>query len=245
MINNSLIDILKEFDVQRMQSIKDAPTPNDREKYAEFIAGCFMSCAQKILAGYFEVNFITDGNKTIRKIHPTAIELYYHEEGPGRFKDPIMYHTYDRKKADHEDYFDKRGISVLPFFPIGSINPHTSGLDITFENPKEQYRASCLIREYIVEYESGKKLSVKNSTDIYDDMLINGIPIEQADWIEWHNGETLKENDVIRKWRRNVPDYKQINDNPYRWEKNTDGEPSFATTSGRYKKCPFNWQFAI
>lgn len=244
MINDTLIEILKEFHAQRMKFIKNAPNPNDREKYAEYIAGCFMPCAQKILAGFFEVKCMSDGDKTIRRIYPTAIELYYHEEGTGRFKDPIMYHTNDRKIRDHENYFKEKGITGLPYFPIGSLNPHTSGLDITFENPKEQYRASFLIREYIVEYNPENKMPVKNSTDIYDDMLLNGIPLEQADWIEWHDGEKLKENAIIRKWRRNVPDYKQISDTPYRWDKNTEGEPSFTATSGRYKKCPFNWQFA-
>ena len=220
-------------------------SPSKREDYAKVIEKCFLESAQGILAGYFIV-FSKEGGKTVvREIHPTAIELYYHEEGAGRFKDPIMYHTNDRKRADHPDFFEKRGIDSIPYFPVGSVNPHTSGIDITFENPKHEYRASFLIREYKVKYESGKELLVRNSTEIYDDMLIKGLQLEEADWVEWHDGEKVEEDRIERCWRRNVSDYVEVSLG--NWRKNTDIEEKehFTISGVKYVKCPFKWQFKV
>ncbi|MBP5518139.1 MAG: hypothetical protein J6X91_05745 [Bacteroidales bacterium] len=242
-----------------------------REKYADVIGECFKPCAEKILAGHFEVTDIA-GNK--REIHPTVLELYYHEEDDGtndiRFKDPIMYHTNDRKIYDfykNEEYLKehfvdsikKRNkkdlieqikyyadrnnlISEIPYFPVGSLNPHTSGIDITFENPKEKYRAACLIREYYIKV-GNTECHIKNSTDIYDDMLINGILLDNnVEWIEWKDGES---NTIVLEEdkRKNVCAYEKYNDEPELWQKkikeiDAKGKPV-------YEKCPFNWQFRI
>ena len=239
-----MLNILKIFEILRSERIEQFPSSVDRKAYADAVASCFMPCAQRILAGCFQVHIPIGGDAIKREIYPTAIELYYHEEGEGRFKDPIMYHTDDRKLSEHKEWFVNRGITELPYFPLGNLNPHTSGIDVTFENPRERYRASFLIREYNVVYDSGKKRMVKNSTDIYDDMLPGGMPWCGDDWITWCDGGVLDETDIVRRWRRNVPDYRQTTDGSGRWEKNPDGEPSFAATGMRYAKCPFDWQFA-
>lgn len=243
-MNDLLISILRQFETHRKERIDCFPSPACRQEYAEAIASCFLPCSRQILAGHFKIISRAEDKESTRLIYPTAIELYYHEEGPGRFKDPIMYHTNDRKRAEDADYFSKRGISGLPYYSIGSLNPHTSGIDVTFENPVEQYRASFLIREYEVDYGNGVVRNVKNSTDIYDDLLLAGIPLENADWIEWCDGNTLKEEEIIRRWRRNVPDYRPVEGQSEKWEKNPFGEPSFKVAGHRYAKCPFNWQFA-
>ena len=154
-----------------------------------------------------------------------------------------MYHTNDRKVWIKENYFKDRGIEGLPYYPIGSLNPHTSGIDITFENAKERYRASCLIREYKVTYEGGKTVKVVNSTELYDDMRLNGITLDKADWIEWCDG--IEDVEVERKWRRNVPKYRQVQGERDRWEPDPNGMDTFSTPKGRVAKCPFNWQFRI
>lgn len=210
--------------------------PSQRQEYSNVIAECFNPCAQYILAGCFRVY---NGN-TKRIIHPTAIELYYHEEGADGFKDPIMYHTQDRKAP----YLTSRGISALPYFPIGSMNPHTSGIDITFENPSAQYRASFLIREYELICDDGSPISVKNSTDIYDDLLINGITLDDTDWIEWCDGEVLPVNKIERRWRRNVAEY-VVRDGIWKKNDKVDGRESFSIGATRFVKCPFNWQFRV
>lgn len=240
---DGLISILKQFEDQWDIHHNQFPPGDRRMQFSEAIAMCFEPCAEKILAGHFMVKSQEGNRPAIRIIQPTAIELYYHEEGEGRFKDPIMYHTNDRKVWSKENYFKDRGIEGLPYYPIGSLNPHTSGIDITFESAKKRYRASFLIREYKVTYEGGKTVMVVNSTEIYDDMLLNGIMLDTADWIEWHEG--TEEVEVVRNWRRNVPKYRQVEGEPNRWEPDPDGMDTFSTSKGRVAKCPFNWQFRI
>ena len=241
---DGFISILREFEKKYDAHHFLLPPPDRRLQYSEAIAIYFEPCAAKILAGHFLVTNTEDEKPVVRIIQPTAIELYYHEEGEGRFKDPIMYHTNDRKVWSKENYFNDRGIEGLPYYPIGSLNPHTSGIDVTFENAKEHYRASFLIREYYVTYEVGKEpIRVVNSTEIYDDMLLNGITLDNADWVEWCDG--TEDVEVIRKWRRNVPMYRQVQGEPDRWEPDPDGMNTFSAPKGRVAKCPFNWQFRI
>ena len=79
--------------------------------------------------GYFLVNGET-------KIFPVDIEFYLYGEradDPDWMKDFNMYH---------------KGKNVPYFPPEGSVFPHRSGVDITFENEAEEYRASFLIRAY-------------------------------------------------------------------------------------------------
>ena len=245
-----LLSHLRMFEDCRLSREEDLKNASTREEYAEIIAGCFTRCAKAILAGHFRVVNEVEGLEIVREIYPTALELYYHEEGVGGFKDPIMYHTNDRKIADHrkkkkpEEYFLDRGIQGLPYYPFGSENPHTSGIDFTFENPSKHYRASFLIRKYDVVYESGVKLHIDNSTEIYDDMLLNGIPMNDADWVEWIDGaEVVKE--IKRGWRQNVPAYDVSDPAPEKWKKvEATGDGTFSSGGVYCKKCPFNWQFS-
>ena len=244
----SLKNLLLSFDDERKEKVGSFPSPHDREAYANKIAECFIPCAKKILAGYFKVTNDVGGKVLVRKIQPTVLELYYHEENDGGFRDPIMYHTDYRKrtekKAKGETYFSLSGLTELPYYPIGSLNPHTSGIDVTFENAQEKYRASFLIRAYSVTYENGKSRTVDNSTEIYDDLLLNGISLENADWVEWVDG---KEDAQLKEpsWRRNVPDYEKVSDSPELWikKKATEGD-TFSIGGDRYAKCPLNWQFS-
>lgn len=245
---DSLNDHLALFDKNRNEN--KAAFTGDRKEYAEKIAKWFKPCAQWILAGHFEVK--NTFNMAVREIYPTAIELYYHEEVSEGFKDPIMYHTDDRKRQDHlrnpqhPDYFEDRGIISLPYFPFGSLNPHASGIDITFENSEEKYRASFLIREYKVKY-AGKKEDkpVVNSTEIYDDMLIYGIPQNNCDWLNWVDGKQLEEHEIETRGRRNVAEYVTDDKVPGLWNKNTaiEGKESFTVGKNKFVKCPFQWQF--
>ena len=74
-------------------------------------------------------------------------------------------------------------------------------------------------------------------------MLLNGITLDKADWIEWCDG--IEDVEVERKWRRNVPKYRQVQGEPDRWEPDPNGMDTFSTPKGRVAKCPFNWQFRI
>ena len=268
-----LLSHLRMFEGNRQGRKADLKKATSRKEYAEVIADCFIPCAQAIFAGHFCVK--NDDGKVIRKIYPTVLELYYHEEKEDGFKDPIMYHTNDRKYYDYylgkrgelkehskksQEDFEKRCKYELPYFPFCSLNPHTSGIDITFENPDKKYRASCLIREYDFYYfDEDEKIECPNSTFIYDDMLINGIPLDNNDRLVWEDnkddenvkGQTLDAEDYIEKHcisRKNVPAYEladvhpEDKNCPKLWRKKIK---AYGNQSGdiKYEPCTFPWQF--
>ncbi len=84
----------------------------------------FKEIAQIVFNGRYVVNGAYE-------IHPIDIEFYFHDVENGIIKEPQMYHA-------NNDY---------PYFPIGSLFPHRSGIDMTFER-EGKYRASFLIRGY-------------------------------------------------------------------------------------------------
>jgi len=102
-----------------------------------------------LYGGYFLVNEETH-------IYPVEIEFYlYVEDAPkGSWQqDANMYHK------------DKG----VPYFPKeGSLYPHRSGVDFTFENEEQKYRASFLIRSY--RFEANGEI-IKNPTYLWEDLF--------------------------------------------------------------------------
>lgn len=221
-----LIEILRGFDKQR-EKMRKGPNWNESA-----VAECFKPCAQDILlGGYFLVNkrFIIDLG---------CIELYYHEEDKnderGKIKDPIMYHTNDH--SQYSRYY--KGIGKYPYFKFGSFNLHQTGVDVTFENPEKEYRASFLIRSYriidkccyekiedIVEELNNPEFPKYNphSTQIFDDMFPLGIVFGENDEvkIEWvyYRKRGERDNDIEVCNRVNVPEYKKDEKGEYVKEK--------------------------
>lgn len=110
----------------------------------------FWSIAEVALyGGYFIVNEETH-------VYPVEIEFYlYVEDASIRSwqQDANMYH---------------KGKGV-PYFPKeGSLYPHRSGVDYTFENEEQKYRASFLIRSY--QYEAGGEI-INNPTYLWEDLF--------------------------------------------------------------------------
>lgn len=173
-----------------------------------------------------------------KNIYLEEIEFYYHEEN-GKIKDPIMYHT-----NDHEG-------KSLPYYKVGRISMHTSGVDVTFENEEKQYRASFLIRAYSVDDNSIET----RSTYIYDDMFGMGIPLDEPIEIEWVDDEMkddIKNLSLKGTWRKNVPEYKRdsagnyLKDENGKYKKEETAEISentFAYAKIRYVKCHKLWRF--
>ena len=166
---NNLNSVLDSF--QGVTEIKD-----EKEKLSNLSSQFEAIAKDVLLGGCFEIN-------GVRRIYPLEIEFYYHEEGENGLKDPVMYHT-----ADHDG-------KMLDYYPLGSLNCHISGMDVTFENQEKQYRASFLIRKYrVCEYESGewveKKEFEKRSTYIYEDMFMN-IPLSDGINVKWVNVEPI------------------------------------------------------
>ena len=81
-----------------------------------------------IYGGHFRVN-------DEYNVYIVEVEFYFHSEDDAisSVHDFAMYH---RGKVD--------------WFPIGSLHPYRSGIDVTFER-KGAYRASFLIRKYAIE----------------------------------------------------------------------------------------------
>ena len=115
-----------------------------REKREESLLAPFRAIATKLIhGGYFAVS---DKTGVRYRIYIHSVEFYYHEEtGPDdiRVLDWVMYHRnplYGRKKES---------------LATGSLFPHDSGVDITFEDQQDKaedvrYRASALIRSFQV-----------------------------------------------------------------------------------------------
>ena len=99
------------------------------------------------------------------RIYIQRIEFYFHSEkdSPNAIKDDIVYHR--------NDYHVE---GSFPYFTPFTFHAHASGFDIAFENPKEEYRASALIRAYEIYDEIEKQyLNYKYAFDI-----------QQKKWIE-------------------------------------------------------------
>lgn len=203
-MGKTLIEILEQFENNKKNW---EGTWNENA-----VAECFMDCAIDLLCnGYFEVTWTRSENEKIitekRIIDIGCIELYYHEE-ESDIKDPIMYHTNDR--GSYSQFCD-----VFPYYEFGSFNLHTSGVDVTFENEKEKYRASFLIRAYRVlkdktELKNAKKYDGRSSY-IFDNMFPLGVCFESQNFkIEWKYC-FIKSEGIERCKRKNVPEYKDEN----------------------------------
>lgn len=198
----------------------------------------FSKLAKKLLyGGHFRVMNSKD-------IYLEEIEFYYHEEGDSSMKDPIMYHTADRTRNKN-----------LPYFEIGRFNMHTSGVDVTFENKDDSYRASFLIRAYSY-MDGNKKIIERRSTYIYDDMFFMGIPLDESieiEWVEDEMDESIKNLTLEGTWRLNVPEYEKDLDGKYikdekgnyikRSATTQKAENIFSYSGNKYVKCHKPWRF--
>ena len=196
----------------------------------------FYELSTKIFnTGYFEVN-------GCRRIYPTVIEFYYHEEVEGGLLDPIMYHTNLNNKEQ------------VDYYPLGSFNFHVSGLDVTFEK-EGKYRASFLIREYdVYSLKDGvwlKDKSEARSTYIYEDILMR-LSVFNGISIRWVSEQSECEYGVTTTERKNVASYHKENDKYIKdeisndeYKKLSDSEKShyFSYSGKKYKKCTRQWSY--
>lgn len=106
--------------VQRLQEALEQFTPANS---VNELTQQFENIAQIVFNGRFVVN-------KEYEIYPIEIEFYFQDEENGTIIEPQMYHVGD-----------------VPYFPIGSLCPNRSGVDMTFER-EGKYRASFLIRGY-------------------------------------------------------------------------------------------------
>ncbi len=236
MITDNLLLVLKNF-----QGVREEQGENEKLRN---LAVQFMNVAENVLLGAcFEVN-------GVRRIYPLEIEFYYHEEGDDGLKDPVMYHT-----NDHEN-------KQLDYYPLGSLNCHVSGIDITFENEEKHYRASMLVRKYkVCDYDGGewvakeKKECEVRSTYIYEDMFMN-IPLSDGITINWRSFKSADSlESICVKPRINVAEYKKDKNGKYQkveipkdeYNKfSDDKKKEYFMYSGKIlKKCNRMWNYSV
>jgi hypothetical protein len=147
-------------------------------------------------------------------LYITSVEFYYHEEIGDNYKrivDPIMYHRNVKDKP------------VVPYLNVGTLYPHWSGVDITFEDEKLQYRASALIRSYRIVQLKPERLELKESdlsTYVYD-YLFDGLSVDKKETaINWIDDKVILSNCKVNAYKR-----KNVNLFKYNYEK-TEDEPS-------------------
>ena len=75
-MENNLCSILASF--KGVTEIKD-----EKEKLSSLTSQFEAIANDVLLGGCFEIN-------SVRRIYPLEIEFYYHEEGEGGLKDPVM-----------------------------------------------------------------------------------------------------------------------------------------------------------
>lgn len=214
----SLPTLLKGF------TLKDCHSESDlSEKFKEI--------AQSVLfGGYFLIN-------GTRKVYACDIEFYFHHEGdqfnnqpiPDYMKDEIMYH--------------RTGSGAKEYYGVGTLNAHPSGIDVTFENGKENYRASFLARGFKIDSIDGKEDD--RSTYFYEALMTNVLPKDGTGiklYIEWYSEdydkERIQSNDIEVTYRQNVPLYEGNNKVDFDEKKHEQ-----KTKSGKYAQDMRKWRF--
>ncbi len=180
----------------------------------------FLDIAKWFLYGGYISVFNIKGEQYRIYIH--AVEFYFHcEKGciyqkNGKrevIEDPIMYHQNDKFPTKEDEF---------PYFPLMALHAHDSGYDITFESEEMKYRASALIREYVV-YDinkdkrlpgnSGKGGEEYDNRSTYIKRYLNGFSMEDGVcWVKWKDDkedffDTITENDITSCKRRGVKKY--------------------------------------
>lgn len=150
----------------------------------------FKNIAQIVFNGRFVVN-------EIYEIFPIEIEFYFHDEENKSIIEPQMYHVGNN----------------LPYFPIGSIYPNRSGIDMTFER-EGKYRASFLIRGYMYKSLIDKETYINKDNSqsnthfkpqyLWEDLFGNASIFGNGLSIVWIDNEDYNEVHIKSSTRINV-----------------------------------------
>ena len=182
------MELKKEIENFKLKSLGQV-YENDEDRK---ISNAFKSIAEIILSGHFLVK--KNNSDSYVTVHPTCVEMYYHEEGEGddKIKDYIVYHRNSNDGKNKKD-----------IFPLGVLHNHVSGIDLTFERKGDDgnpIRFSALIREFWVNSENkkedlyemkgvggnGENTPDKKPTHIYDALysqfsVFEGFSIQRVD----------------------------------------------------------------
>lgn len=149
-----------------------------------------------IYGGYFRVNDEYD-------IFIVEVEFYFHSEDEKKsiIHDWAMYHRNNKGRT-------------VEYFPVGSLHPHNSGVDVTFEKEGE-YRASFLIRKYEI-VEKGKSKVYSQPSYLREDLfgyagcICRDKPkAVKIEWIEDNETSACEDYSIEKNPRINVGAYEE------------------------------------
>jgi hypothetical protein len=202
------------------------------------VPGQFVEIACSILSGCFEIVGQDQNAATkIVRVIPTTVEIYCHDENDSGEKDRIVYH----KNA-------KNAKTDKPYFSIGLLHNHVSGIDITFESSKHRLRSSALIRGFRIENVNSNILGINigkeedKSTHLYEALfsqfnIFDGFSIH---WIDDY--KKVNESDITPNVRKNVAEYEN-KDGKYEKKKLKDYPGKDKTENGEYVQDMRLWSF--
>jgi hypothetical protein len=150
--------------------------------------------------------------------------MYFHEERDAiereidneisdkYYKDYIVYHK-NEKNANEARIIN----GDIQYYPLGVLNTHPSGIDITFESKDYRFRASALIRAFRVEnditskvtgvqYKNGKNVKEyidDRSTYVYN-ALFSQFNIFDGFSVKWVDDQPINISSIEVKLRHNV-----------------------------------------
>lgn len=174
---------------------------NARETDEQSILTEFRKIADAVFfGGYFLVNGET-------RFFPVDIEFYLYGE-----KDNEASWMQDKKMIHR-----KTGSEEVPYFPnSGSLFPHSFGIDVTFENQKQEYRASFLIRSYRKNNEAIETHPTYLWDELFGEATFSGSGLN----VIWVDDESNEPKDVCTCRRLNLFDEKKKPDlKPWRFYK--------------------------
>ena len=184
-----------------------------------------------ICEGYFLVN-------DTRRVYICDVEFYYHEEKEGGINDYIMYHRNGQDKKN----------PTPKYFKVGQLNAHQSGVDITFENESQKYRAGMLVRgfkivdQYPEKYDDTSAAKYDSRSTYFYEALLNHGNIEEGLKIKW----ITENNDyklAVPVFRHNVAEY---DENQKKIEHSgINSEENKKCKGTKSKQCMRPWRFKI
>lgn len=239
------MELKKEIEKFNLKSLGQV-YENDEDRK---ISNAFKSIAEIILSGHFLVK--KNNSDSYVTVHPTCVEMYYHEEGEGddKIKDYIVYHRNSNDGKNKKD-----------IFPLGVLHNHVSGIDLTFERKGDDgnpIRFSALIREFWVNSENkkedlyemkgvggnGENTPDKKPTHIYD-ALYSQFSVFEGFSIQWVDGTDDERKQINCVGTRiNVSQYEIKNNKPEKCEIKSGTD--VATQNKKYKQCPRMWRYSI
>ncbi len=191
---SKLIKVLLDFDLRKATS---KTIQEEFEKIADVALN----------EGYFLVKL----DKRSKKIYPVEIEFYIYGEKESDqdqewMCDYNMYHRHYDKIDRTNPKSDKK--NYVEYFPkAGSLFPHKSGVDVTFEDKDNEYRASFLIKKYRIDDPKGD--IQKKATYLSEEMFgyapfgSDGLHLD----IKWVDDPTVRTG--IKEWKTRINFHKK------------------------------------